>query len=432
MINKFQRELVGFESSGKPEIGEVTTYVFDGATVSEGPIVSPVQTVTIKSKTPLFKGEEQANSIEKIELEEYGFSLVAQKDLYQVGDKAVYIQPDYSLSDIPLFESFIRPFGEPKKSKLGSNFRIRAVKFNLHTGDDEPTYSVGILMPTKEVNDYLDSIKWPVTDLDLTKALGITKWEEPDNTNEPGMKTKGGSDYPSGVYKTDETNINAMWKHLENKIGYPVTLVGSMKVDGSSISLIFKSGKVSVGSRKLIKQLRVNKVVGFRNATILERLRKFFTGYHPDLRIIEEVDNDDDFIKLAKPYIGKVIAHYGGIDKVPDMILRGEANGQSWNGSGNRNNPTSKETPNIKFFGIDDYSTGVSVKMSDERFEILISNFGFERCKVIFKQQFKSREEIEKVCKDFFKTNMIEGIVLRTVDSVFSGKFMNDEYDSKK
>ena len=223
-----------------------------------------------------------------------------------------------------------------------------------------------------------------------------------------------------------------MWKHLENKIGYPMTLIGSMKVDGSSISIIFKSGKVSVGSRKLIKQLRVNRVVGMRNATIMERLRKFFTGFSPDLRLLVEVDNDDDFIKLAKPYIGKVIAHYGGIDKVPDMILRGEANGQSWNGSGNRNNPTSKDKPNIKFFGIDDYSNEVSIKMSDDDFKSRIVQYGFETCPEIFKIQFKSREEIEKVCKEHFKTNLIEGIVLRTVDSVFSGKFMNDEYDSKK
>ena len=227
-------------------------------------------------------------------------------------------------------------------------------------------------------------------------------------------------------------NCNNLWKHLENKIGYPMTLVGSMKVDGSSISIIFKGGKVTIGSRSLIKQLRVNKVVGYRNATILERLRKFFTGFVPDLKIYEEADNDDQFVTLAKPYIDKVIAHYGGIDKVPDMILRGEANGQSWKGSGNKNNPTSKEKPNIKFFGIDDYSTGVSTKMGEEDFKIHMDNFEFERCPVIFIKQFKSREEIEKVCKDFFKTNMIEGIVLRTADSVFSGKFMNDEYDSKK
>lgn len=168
--------------------------------------VNPVQIVTIKNKIPLFKGEEQANSIEKIEIEENGFSLVSQKDLYQIGDKAVYIQPDYSLSDISLFDSFIRPFGDPKKSKLGSNYRIRAVKFNLHTGDLEPTYSVGILLPLNEVNEYLNSIKWPVTDLDLSKALGITKWEEPDNNGTGGLKVNGGKQYPSGVYKTDETN----------------------------------------------------------------------------------------------------------------------------------------------------------------------------------------------------------------------------------
>jgi hypothetical protein len=38
-------------------------------------VVTPVQIVTIKSKTPLFKGEEQANAIEKIAIEENGFSL---------------------------------------------------------------------------------------------------------------------------------------------------------------------------------------------------------------------------------------------------------------------------------------------------------------------------------------------------------------------
>ena len=31
------------------------------------PIINPVQIVTIKNKVPLFKGEEQANAIEKIE-----------------------------------------------------------------------------------------------------------------------------------------------------------------------------------------------------------------------------------------------------------------------------------------------------------------------------------------------------------------------------
>jgi hypothetical protein len=66
-----------------------------------------VSIVTIKQKSTLFKDGQPAERIELIELEENGFTLVSQKDLYQVGDKAVYIQPDYNLSDISLFEGFL-------------------------------------------------------------------------------------------------------------------------------------------------------------------------------------------------------------------------------------------------------------------------------------------------------------------------------------
>ena len=94
-----------------------------------------VQLITIKEKVPLFKGDEKAERIELIQLEENGFELVSQKDLYQIGDKAIYIQPDYCVSDIPLFEDFIKPNGDESKSYLGKvgglPRRIRAKKFNF-------------------------------------------------------------------------------------------------------------------------------------------------------------------------------------------------------------------------------------------------------------------------------------------------------------
>jgi hypothetical protein len=403
--------------------------------------VSPVQIVTIKNKTPLFKGEEQANAIEKIEIEENGFSLVAQKDLYKIGDKAVYIQPDYSLSDISLFDSFIRPFGDPKKSKLGSNFRIRAVKFNLHTGNNEPTYSVGILLPIEDVVKYLQKDDYTDDDLihfyhhygpgsgrNLVKELGITKWEEPDNSG--GIKTGSGRSFPSDMYKTDETNINNLWGHLEKKVSYPVRLIGSEKVDGSSISIVLKNGQFSVASRTYMKPERIDKVVGRRNPSIWERIRSVF-GYKPDLLIKENVENDDEFVQLAKPYIEKIKQAYGPNIGDVKVIFRGEANGQKWKGSGNKNNPTSKEQPNIKFYGVDNYES-VATKMGEDNFAGILALTGLERCKVVFDKVFESREEIEKACKEHFKKNMIEGIVLRTADSKFSGKFMNDYYDSFK
>jgi hypothetical protein len=135
---------------------------------------------------------------------------------------------------------------------------------------------------------------------------------------------------------------------------------------------------------------------------------------------------------LTKPYIEKIKV---AIEKKlvgGKFILRGEGNGQSWKGSGNVNNPSSKNEPNIKFYGIDDYNNGIAVKLNEVTFNLMIENLGLERCKVVFSKTFSSREEIEKECKEYFKNNLIEGIVLRTADSTFSAKFMNDEYDSKK
>ena len=268
---------------------------------------------------------------------------------------------------------------------------------------------------------------------DLVERLGITKWEEPENNDKDGLKIRGGYSFPEGVYKTDETNCKNLCGHIENKIGYPIYLIGTVKIDGSSISLIVDSDKIDikVGSRSLIKPMTIEKVVGVRTATLWERIKEFF-GCDYDYLIKETVDNDDKFIELSKPYIEKIKE---SIDKKlvgGKFILRGEGNGQSWKGSGNKNNPSSKNNPNIKFYGIDDYSNGISVKFDEVKFNEMIEIFGFERCEVLFKKTFNSREEIEKECNDYFKTNMVEGIVLRTQDSKFSAKFMNDFYDSKK
>ena len=52
--------------------------------------------------------------------------------------------------------------------------------------------------------------------------------------------------------------------------------------------------------------------------------------------------------------------------------------------------------------------------------------------KEVFNKEFNSKEELLAECNNYFKTNMIEGIVVRTLDSKFSAKVMNFEYDSKK
>ena len=401
--------------------------------------MNPVSIVTIKNKIPLYKSDEQANSIEVIELEEVGFELVANKTLYQIGDKAVYIQPDYCVSDIPLFESFIRPNGDESKSMLGKveGFprRIRAKKFTLSKEPNgDPVYSNGILLPLQEVENYCkennkswhNSVHW--INNSLHEVLGITKYEELEPVSKSGLKsgqTEG--KFPEGLYKTDEENINNLWNHIENKIGYPVTLVGTEKVDGSSITIGI-TPKIPEGficSRNLRKKLTIKKVTGKRTKKWYEKLMFWTT---PDLNLYTEVENDDDFVKYGKPYLDLLIN-----SRETNLIFRGELNGGKLKGSGNKNNPASKEQANIKIFGLDRINEyGEAEKIPYLLFKTECEKAGVPLVKEVFNKEFSSKEELLAECNNYFKTNMIEGIVVRTLDSKFSAKVMNLEYDSKK
>lgn len=393
--------------------------------------IDPVQILTVKDKVKLFKGEESANSIELIQFEENGFEVVAQKDLYKIGEKVTYIQPDYSIPDTPLFESYIRP--SKGNCKLGSNNRIRAIKFNFHKGDSNPVYSQGILLPIGEVLGFLRrynkiTFLHEILAADLAKELGITKWESPEGQLNGIKKSEGGKLFPSWAYRTDETNINNLWNYLEKSIGYPVTLVGTLKEDGSSITIGYKKGFGGfICSRNLLKPLTFNKVIGKRDKTFLEKLlfwKKF------DLNIYQERPSEDDFVKYGKPILDKIEEYCKPINT--ELIIRGELNGSIFKGSGNKNNPSKNEAPNIKAYSLDKFENGNAIKDSYDNFTKVCKQLDIITCKEIFNQTFNSRQEIEDICNEYFKTNLIEGIVVRTLDSKFSAKFMNCHYDSLK
>lgn len=185
-----------------------------------------INVVTIKNKIQLYKGEEPANAIELLSLVEFGFEVVSAKDRFKVGDKAILIEPDYNLPDNnPLFTDWVAPGGDPKKSKLGSRNRIRAVKFNLHRGDGMPVYSNGILLQLNEV-PYLSSeiITYPE---EIAAKLGIYKYQAPESSGNTG-KAGANREFPQGLYKTDEERFDKVnWQ-------FPLYLVGTEKLDGSS------------------------------------------------------------------------------------------------------------------------------------------------------------------------------------------------------
>jgi RNA ligase len=391
----------------------------------------PVQIVTVKSKIPLFKGDEQANAIEVIQLEEFGYEVVAQKDLYQIGDKAVFIEPDYCLSDISIFESYIRPNGDEKKSRLGSNNRIRAVKFNLHTGNGLPKYSQGILMEYDVVMNYLlkrDVNKKFVSDdiilgkYNLTTALDIKKWEAPDESATSSIKGGTSKPFPKGMYRTDETNINKIY----DKIEFPINLILTKKKDGSSVSIYYKDGKYGICSRNLDKPLYIKKIVGRRKKDLLDYL---LFWKQPDLNIYVETLNDSDFVTVGHKYLERLIGYCEKHNT--NLVLRGELIGQGSKGSGNKNNPDVKGLPDIHFYGVDIYNN-IAEKANETIFNDVCTKLNLTRCDIVFDRTFESIEDLQQICDNYFATNLIEGLVARTIDSVQSMKIMNPEYDSKK
>ena len=394
-----------------------------------------VQLITIKEKVPLFKGDEKAERIELILLEENGFELVSQKNLYQVGDKAIYIQPDYCVPyDSLLFDSFVRPNGDESKSMLGKvgglPRRIRAKKFNFHKGDGNSIYSNGILLSFDEVGRYLESSKniniWKKNyDFnDLTTDLEITKYEEPEDNSGHGIKNGSSTAFPKGITKTNEENFNNVFKTLEKLL--PCRLIGRQKIDGSSITLWYKDGKYGIASRNLGKPLFIKKVIGRRKKTFLEILQ-FWKKF--DLNIYEEKENDCDFIKYGKPYLDKLI-NYCKNNNV-NLILQGELCGQKVKGSGNKHNPHSKIPTGIIFFNVCEYENQ-SIKLSETEFNKICNEIIFTPAPLYFNKIFYTIEEIKQECENIFKNRLIEGIVLRDENHNFSCKYMNNEYDSKK
>lgn len=409
--------------------------------------MNAVQIVTIKNKIPLFKGEEKAERIELIQLEENGFELVSQKDLYQIGDKAIYIQPDYCLSDIPIFEEFIRPNGDESKSMLGKvgglPRRIRAKKFNFHRGDGNSVYSNGILLPLQEVMNYIvSSTNWKQTILheipeNLTELLQITKYEEPENNSGHGVKGGSSMSFPEGIIRTDEENFNNVYKNLEKLL--PCRLIGRHKIDGSSITLWYKDGKSGIASRNLGKPLTITKVTGRRKPTLWEQFLSIkinsiifsMIGFNTkiDLNIYSEVESDSDFVKYGKPYLDKLIEYCKFMEI--NLVLQGELCGQNMKGSGNKNNPTAKEPTDIVFFNVCRYENQ-SIKLAENDFNQISYDIKFKTPKVYFDKVFNTIEEIKQECESIFKNELIEGIVIRDENHNFSTKYMNNIYDSKK
>jgi len=414
--------------------------------------MNAVQLVTIKNFHPVYRDGEEALNIQLVEVEEHGFLVVSQKGLYKIGDRAVFLQPDYCLSDIPLFEPFIRPDGNPNKSRLGRNNRIKAIKFNFADSSGNAVYSRGILLPFDEVNKQLDQLN-QLADLSLDEQfenidaiLGITKYIEPEKT----INGDSIGDLPSGMYKTDETDINNKWRVLEKLL--PLKMIGTLKIDGSSTTTFSKPGittQFGICSREQEKKLIIDTYPGwqqFKNKDLEKttngmrnEVTKVFVPFTEWEQYV--IDNNietvsepskDSHVVLATPILEK-LKECGKF-----LSIRSEVYGQGLRGSGNKHNPHAKFAKSIATYGIDDYSTGVCIPLPMNEVIDLCVQLSLTFVDIVTIETISSREQLEQISREFFKTEkedgrLVEGIVWRSFENTsFTAKYMNPEYDSMK
>lgn len=379
-------------------------------------MTKPVEIVEITSKSSLFKKGtgEAATAIELINFSffnledrnytnECGFNIVSQKDLYSIGDKAIYIQPDYCVPNTEMFSSFIAPGGDPNKSKLGKNGRIRAVKFNFNKeNSSDIVYSNGILLP------FSDGIL-PKNLEDLAEFWGITKYEEPERFGAGNAK----GSLPGFLYKTDEENAANLKSHINRVLEAGERIGWTLKIDGSSFTQYFKKKDGEW-------------ITGICSRTLEKKLPE-------DLFL-----TSDPWIRLS---ISSGLFERGMqycIDNDRELVFRGEIYGEGLKGSGNKLNPHSQFKPNIAIFGIDTLESGFATKLLPNEVVDICKELDLPNLETV-EITPKNYDELVEMATDLFKGYketkgwVIEGLVVRTLTSNnLSVKVMNNSYDEKK
>ncbi|MBP9786033.1 MAG: RNA ligase (ATP) [Acinetobacter sp.] len=221
-----------------------------------------------------------------------GWACVVQKDRYKAGDKAIYFPIDSILP--PEVECKI--FGIESKVKLIKS-RVRTIKLR-------GAVSQGLIVPLE-----LFGLQKEKLGADLTKKLGVTKFEPPTAKSPQGKK---------GIKSVKQTNPNfRKYTSIENFKNYPdlfnesEVVVATEKIHGTN----FRAGWVPyhAGSwwRKALKFLRLTPqwefVFGSHNVQ-LQNKSFFYKGFYDENVYAQCVETYDLKKRLA---YGEVI--YGEI-----------------------------------------------------------------------------------------------------------------------
>ena len=160
---------------------------------------------------------EGADRIECIHV--LGWQCVANKGLFRVGDKCVYMEVDSFLPVCERFE-FLRSSSFKRNKILGEGFRLKTQKFRGQL-------SQGLVQPLS----ILPEGNYQIGD-DVTGILGIRKWEIEERVTNSGTVI---GDFPEGIPKTDELRVQS-YPELIDEFKAVSSYYISTKMDGTSVT----------------------------------------------------------------------------------------------------------------------------------------------------------------------------------------------------
>ncbi len=170
-----------------------------------------------------------------------GWQVVIKKDEFKVGDLCIYIPIDTLVNPSNQWFKFLASSKDPSVWP-----RIRTAKI-------KGKYSQGLVIPIDCLNSIPNSpdpIKANEEDLDIGELIGVKKYEKENLLVASGTTTCFAT-FPTDIIPiTDEDNLKTKFKaidELKNKHLYI-----SMKMDGSSMTIIRINDRFIVCSRRLI------------------------------------------------------------------------------------------------------------------------------------------------------------------------------------
>ena len=171
-----------------------------------------------------------ADNIEKVSID--GWSCVAKRGEFQVGELCIYFEIDSFLPVKPEFE-FLR---KTSYRKMGDKegFRLKTIRLR-------GVLSQGLALPISVLKN---SQVYKLGD-DVTEVLGVVKYEPPIPAELQGIAI---GFFPSFISKTDQERAQNIWDKIkENKESFEMTI----KLDGSSCTYYYYNGEFGVCSRNL-------------------------------------------------------------------------------------------------------------------------------------------------------------------------------------